>query len=90
MERSPSLSIALVKVFQSLVGFKINWNLKAEGFGAVTLTVFQSLVGFKINWNINPLGFIIVKLLFQSLVGFKINWNPPQSFPSVPKPCFNP
>ncbi len=37
-------------MFQSLIGFKINWNaLKAEGLGAVTL--FQSLIGFKINWN---------------------------------------
>ncbi|ODV37402.1 hypothetical protein BFG60_3041 [Microcystis aeruginosa NIES-98] len=36
--------------FQSLVGFKINWNFVVEGdykerYG------FQSLVGFKINWN---------------------------------------
>ncbi|GBE97711.1 hypothetical protein NIES298_19590 [Microcystis aeruginosa NIES-298] len=61
-------------MFQSLVGFKINWNL-AYALGRSSDNLFQSLVGFKINWN------IIVKLpdtmgvLFQSLVGFKINWN---------------
>ncbi len=37
-------------MFQSLVGFKINWNLAkmAEMEGQEE---FQSLVGFKINWN---------------------------------------
>ena len=37
-------------LFQSLIGFKINWNIQfmpatAKGLG------FQSLIGFKINWN---------------------------------------
>ena len=35
--------------FQSLVGFKINWN--KIGAGAASGILFQSLVGFKINWN---------------------------------------
>ena len=36
-------------MFQSLVGFKINWN--ARVFRIFTPDGFQSLVGFKINWN---------------------------------------
>ncbi|ELS48624.1 hypothetical protein C789_1571 [Microcystis aeruginosa FACHB-905 = DIANCHI905] len=36
--------------FQSLIGFKINWNGVAIDL-AVPLMVFQSLIGFKINWN---------------------------------------
>ena len=47
--------------FQSLVGFKINWNNPIDDIIAGVLE-FQSLVGFKINWNfllfridINPL-----------------------------------
>ncbi len=36
--------------FQSLVGFKINWNSKNFPF-MVKKGRFQSLVGFKINWN---------------------------------------
>ena len=36
--------------FQSLVGFKINWNAIAA-VDATSITLFQSLVGFKINWN---------------------------------------
>ena len=42
----------MVIEFQSLVGFKINWNelpLLRMYWSAVQ--VFQSLVGFKINWN---------------------------------------
>ncbi len=36
--------------FQSLVGFKINWN-RGNYSGFYSYTKFQSLVGFKINWN---------------------------------------
>ena len=38
-------------MFQSLIGFKINWNFiekVEEGF----TKEFQSLIGFKINWNV--------------------------------------
>ena len=37
-------------MFQSLIGFKINWNECVDRHvpGA---PVFQSLIGFKINWN---------------------------------------
>ena len=37
-------------MFQSLVGFKINWNASSSDY-VVVRTKFQSLVGFKINWN---------------------------------------
>ncbi len=41
-------------LFQSLIGFKINWNNKRKrherGIGT-----FQSLIGFKINWNFKAL-----------------------------------
>ena len=43
--------IETITMYQSLVGFKINWNkalvyiISQEGF------YFQSLIGFKINWN---------------------------------------
>ena len=61
--------------FQSLVGFKINWNLVGvEDFLLVGYS-FQSLVGFKINWNQVATAFQPPPRLFQSLVGFKINWN---------------
>ena len=36
-------------VFQSLIGFKINWN-GGEG-DSEDSREFQSLIGFKINWN---------------------------------------
>ncbi|ODV37414.1 hypothetical protein BFG60_3053 [Microcystis aeruginosa NIES-98] len=36
--------------FQSLVGFKINWNIMRSPF-LKPINQFQSLVGFKINWN---------------------------------------
>ena len=36
--------------FQSLVGFKINWNLNCFSVRGGNW-MFQSLVGFKINWN---------------------------------------
>ena len=61
-------------MFQSLVGFKINWNV-ACGLWRASESEFQSLVGFKINWNPNPGALPVHKMLFQSLVGFKINWN---------------
>ncbi len=38
-------------LFQSLVGFKINWNLDIKSI-LLMLWKFQSLVGFKINWNV--------------------------------------
>ena len=44
-----SLLIALL--FQSLIGFKINWNGDYVIVRTVT-TAFQSLIGFKINWNL--------------------------------------
>ena len=37
-------------MFQSLIGFKINWNEKFA-FTKDLAKVFQSLIGFKINWN---------------------------------------
>ena len=39
-------------LFQSLVGFKINWNCGDYPKGQF-IFLFQSLVGFKINWNPN-------------------------------------
>ena len=38
-------------LFQSLVGFKINWNARYTTRIPPT-EMFQSLVGFKINWNL--------------------------------------
>ncbi|AKE65988.1 hypothetical protein MYAER_3652 [Microcystis aeruginosa NIES-2549] len=37
-------------MFQSLIGFKINWNVSSDE-EAVVFYEFQSLIGFKINWN---------------------------------------
>ncbi|ELS48622.1 hypothetical protein C789_1569 [Microcystis aeruginosa FACHB-905 = DIANCHI905] len=37
-------------MFQSLIGFKINWN-SIESIESKALNTFQSLIGFKINWN---------------------------------------
>ncbi|ODV37412.1 hypothetical protein BFG60_3051 [Microcystis aeruginosa NIES-98] len=37
-------------MFQSLVGFKINWNFICD-WRHFPKCLFQSLVGFKINWN---------------------------------------
>jgi len=39
--------------FQSLIGFKINWNIGIKVEPAPFLS-FQSLIGFKINWNPIP------------------------------------
>ncbi|ODV37418.1 diguanylate cyclase/phosphodiesterase (GGDEF & EAL domains) with PAS/PAC sensor(s) [Microcystis aeruginosa NIES-98] len=61
-------------VFQSLVGFKINWNMIREAI-AIDFSLFQSLVGFKINWNADLVSGKTLIRKFQSLVGFKINWN---------------
>ena len=63
-------------MFQSLIGFKINWNENAiESIGKDQK--FQSLIGFKINWNLDHGGWWCsgIDLMFQSLIGFKINWN---------------
>ncbi len=78
-------------MFQSLVGFKINWNERLL-YRLDKSERFQSLVGFKINWNkIFP--FMVKKRAeFQSLVGFKINWNKMGSRQEFEKifSCFNP
>ena len=37
-------------MFQSLIGFKINWNEFKKALERPD-KVFQSLIGFKINWN---------------------------------------
>ncbi|ELS48620.1 hypothetical protein C789_1567 [Microcystis aeruginosa FACHB-905 = DIANCHI905] len=37
-------------LFQSLIGFKINWNLTRRN-RQLKRNRFQSLIGFKINWN---------------------------------------
>ena len=37
-------------LFQSLLGFKINWNI-LQKFIPMPRQEFQSLLGFKINWN---------------------------------------
>ena len=60
--------------FQSLVGFKINWNLNPCPHCG-NANEFQSLVGFKINWNYCADAGGVSSGKFQSLVGFKINWN---------------
>ncbi|CCI01102.1 conserved hypothetical protein [Microcystis aeruginosa PCC 9443] len=36
--------------FQSLIGFKINWNTEVQQVDEPVI-MFQSLIGFKINWN---------------------------------------
>ncbi len=41
----------LDRSFQSLVGFKINWNEIVLDYLKDEKLLFQSLVGFKINWN---------------------------------------
>ncbi|CCI01100.1 conserved hypothetical protein [Microcystis aeruginosa PCC 9443] len=37
-------------LFQSLIGFKINWN-EFDDDVMIPTKMFQSLIGFKINWN---------------------------------------
>ncbi len=37
-------------MFQSLIGFKINWNFFDKIYLDASIE-FQSLIGFKINWN---------------------------------------
>ncbi|ODV37404.1 hypothetical protein BFG60_3043 [Microcystis aeruginosa NIES-98] len=49
-------------MFQSLVGFKINWNADLRSGGRPILK-FQSLVGFKINWNLNACNQDIARVL---------------------------
>ena len=61
-------------MFQSLIGFKINWN--TPQFTRISKeSKFQSLIGFKINWNARACSGIRKNKMFQSLIGFKINWN---------------
>ncbi|GBE97713.1 unknown protein [Microcystis aeruginosa NIES-298] len=43
-----------IRRFQSLIGFKINWNL-ITALGFTVTKGFQSLIGFKINWNFGEL-----------------------------------
>ena len=45
-----AMRVSALSKFQSLVGFKINWN-KSIFKNLNATTRFQSLVGFKINWN---------------------------------------
>ncbi len=61
-------------LFQSLIGFKINWNTRRTTSKG-TPKEFQSLIGFKINWNSEYSAFGTAREGFQSLIGFKINWN---------------
>ena len=76
MERLKKLAEQLQDYgFQSLVGFKINWNDRPDQDRPPTLGRFQSLVGFKINWNPESHTYQGFRLNFQSLIGFKINWN---------------
>ena len=42
--------LQLLSKFQSLIGFKINWNLNQATVSFLG-NLFQSLIGFKINWN---------------------------------------
>ncbi len=63
-------------MFQSLIGFKINWNIGGNYIQTgIAINQFQSLIGFKINWNLILRKESYRKILFQSLIGFKINWN---------------
>ena len=41
-------------MFQSLIGFKINWN-EDHLIMKKIYRLFQSLIGFKINWNVKGL-----------------------------------
>ncbi|CCI01101.1 conserved hypothetical protein [Microcystis aeruginosa PCC 9443] len=50
MEPLKALGLGAVTLFQSLIGFKINWNLLQER-DCYQVLQFQSLIGFKINWN---------------------------------------
>ena len=77
--------------FQSLIGFKINWNTGKQGYAICTdKAKFQSLIGFKINWNCIRKKTCIVCKQFQSLVGFKIYWNGQKYILGYHPICFNP
>ncbi len=52
-------------MFQSLIGFKINWNVVVMSL-IFKKYKFQSLIGFKINWNI-PLAFDLVPQFLVSI-----------------------
>jgi len=78
-----------LSLFQSLIGFKINWNKQIIS----TLRQFpwfQSLIGFKINWNNHPILSWDDDSWFQSLIGFKINWNELLSRIEALEASFNP
>ncbi|BAG02917.1 unknown protein [Microcystis aeruginosa NIES-843] len=51
MEPRDRSAIIAGRRFQSLIGFKINWNDRELGKQAKVDHKFQSLIGFKINWN---------------------------------------
>ncbi|BAG02916.1 unknown protein [Microcystis aeruginosa NIES-843] len=74
MERASRVTSRLFSEFQSLIGFKINWNDSSLRTLAKTC-LFQSLIGFKINWNPSRASQVLEVIEFQSLIGFKINWN---------------
>ncbi len=75
-------------MFQSLVGFKINWNSFHIGYLARE-------IGFNPQQGLRLIGTNFPNLkngkqTFQSLVGFKINWNSRDRNYSLQKSCFNP
>ena len=49
-------------MFQSLIGFKINWNLENQELKA-KIEKFQSLIGFKINWNESQIAELTAKIV---------------------------
>ncbi|BAG02915.1 unknown protein [Microcystis aeruginosa NIES-843] len=51
MEREREIEYQFQSKFQSLIGFKINWNPKQRR-SYFWGNRFQSLIGFKINWNL--------------------------------------
>ncbi len=51
LQQATQEAVQLIAQFQSLVGFKINWNKRTNKRINRTCR-FQSLVGFKINWNL--------------------------------------
>ncbi|ELS48615.1 hypothetical protein C789_1562 [Microcystis aeruginosa FACHB-905 = DIANCHI905] len=64
MERDATGKKGNRDAFQSLIGFKINWNFiekVEEGFTGE----FQSLIGFKINWNSRKLKSPFIKSSFN-------------------------
>ena len=50
--------------FQSLIGFKINWNALCD-WPRRGVERFQSLIGFKINWNDSIIDSLLMGLSFN-------------------------